>query len=141
MEKKRKLTILTIVAISIISIAIIGVYATNFYETEVTIELGNFQEMARNTTTCADIRNELFVIDNQMVFWAVEGNCMDASYAYTLFGKNPQEVLCKKYDSIAGPQEYCNEEGVQKIFQVIINNLDSDDLGLGWNHQVRQILF
>ena len=133
--------IIIIVSIAVILFAIVGIYAIYFSETEeISIELDDFRNVASNAT-CADITNELFVIDNQIVFWATEGNCPDASYAYTLFGSTPNEILCKRYDSIAGPQEQYYDEDYQEIFQSIINNLDADDLGLGGNHKVTEILF
>ena len=133
--------IIIIVSIAVILFAIVGIYAIYFSETEeISIELDDFRNVATNAT-CADITNELFVIDNQIVFWATEGNCPDASYAYTLFGSTPKEILCKRYDSIAGPQEQYYDEGYQEIFQSIINNLNADDLGLEGNHKVTEILF
>ena len=109
MEKKTKLAII-ILAIAVILFFIIGIYVTYFSETESIIEMDVFRNIASNAT-CSDITNELFLINNQMVFWVTEGNCPDASYAYTLFGNNPNEILCKKHDSIAGPQEQCYDEG------------------------------
>jgi hypothetical protein len=140
MIKKTKWMII-IVTIAVILFAIVGIYAIYFSETEeISIELDDFRNVASNAT-CADITNELFVIDNQIVFWAIEGNCLDASYAYTLFGNTPNEILCKRYDSIAGPREQYYDEGYQEIFQIIIDNLNADDLGLGGNHKVTEILF
>jgi hypothetical protein len=133
--------IIIIVAIAVILFAISGIYAIYFSETEkVSIELDVFRNMARNST-CTDITNDLFIIDNQMVFWATEGNCADASYAYTLFGSHPNEILCRKYDSIAGPQEQCYNIDFQEIFQIIINNLNANNLGLSRNYNVTEILF
>ena len=81
-----------IIAIIVILFVIVGIYLVYFYKTdETTIELNVFKNMTSNVS-CADITNELFVIDNQMVFWAVEGNCPDASYTYTLYGRSPDEM-------------------------------------------------
>jgi len=130
-----------IAVVIVILFAIIGIYIIYFYETdETSIELDVFRNMASNAT-CSDISNKLFVIDNQMVFWAIEGNCPDASYEYTLYGINPDEIICKKFDSIAGPQEQCNDKEYQEIFQIIIDNIDTNDLGLGVNHIVSEIYF
>ncbi|MFE3846170.1 hypothetical protein ACFL1L_04865, partial [Thermoplasmatota archaeon] len=116
-------------------------YLIYFYETDETaIKFDVFKNMAKNTT-CADITNKLFIIDNQIVFWTVEGNCPDASYSYTLFGNNPDKILCKRYDSIAGPQEQCNNDNYQEIFQIIIDNIDADNLGLDAYHKVSEISF
>ena len=140
MIKKTK-WIIIIVTITVILFATIGFYAIYFYETdETSIEFDVFKNMARNTT-CADITNKLFIIDNQILFWVVEGNCPDASYLYTLFGNNPDEILCKRYDSIAGPQEQCNNDNYRDIFQIIIDNIDADNLGLDATHKVSEISF
>ena len=102
--------IIFIITMIVIFFIIVGYYSFNLSEKEETsIELNIFRNIARNAT-CADITNKLFLIDNQMVFWITEGNCADASYAYTLFGSNPDEIVCKRFDSIAGPQEQCNDE-------------------------------
>ena len=130
-----------IISIVVILFIIVGIYIIYFYETDESfIELNIFKNMAKNAS-CADITNKLFVIDNQMVFWSVEGNCPDASYTYTLYGRNPDEILCKKFDSIAGPQQRCNNKDYQEIFQIIIDNLDADNLGLDNNHKVTEINF
>ena len=138
MENKTKLIIIITI---IILIAAVSIFILYFYETdETSIELDNFKDIARNAT-CSDITNNLFVIDNKMVFWVVEGNCPDASYTYTLYGNNPDDIYCKKYDSIAGPQEQCNNEDYQEIFQIIIDNLDNDNLGLDENYKVTKVNF
>src|SRR5215468_8520052 len=56
-------------------------------------EWAPFVEMARQAG-CADIRNRLFVIDQTLVFADHAGNCADASYSQTLFGKTIDRVLC-----------------------------------------------
>ena len=130
-----------IVALVVILFSIIGIYIMYFYETdETSIELNVFRDMANNAT-CSDITNKLFLIDNKNVFWIVEGNCPDASYSYTLFGTTPEDIICKLYDSIAGPQEQCFDNNFQEIFQIIVDNINSDDLGLGNNHEISEIIF
>ena len=139
METKTKWII--IITIMIILIAAVSIFILYFYETdETSLELEDFKDIARNAI-CGDITNNLFVIDNKMVFWVVEGNCPDASYTYTLYGENPDKIYCKKYDSIAGPQEQCNNEDYQEIFQIIIDNLDNDNLGLDENYKVTKVNF
>jgi uncharacterized protein YpmB len=138
MENKTKWIIIITI---IILIAVVSIFILYFYETdETSIELDNFKDIARNAT-CSDITNNLFVIDNKMVFWVVEGKSPDASYTYTLYGNNPDEIYCKKYDSIAGPQEQCNNEDYQEIFQIITDNLDNDNLGLDENYKVTKVNF
>lgn len=133
--------IIYIIAIIVILFAILSIYITYLYNAdENSIDLDVFRNMASNAT-CSDIDNKLYIIDNQLVFWITEGNCADASYSYTLFGSNPDEILCKKFDSIIGPQEQCFDDEFQEIFQIILDNLDAYDLGLENNHQVSEILF
>ena len=140
MIKKTK-WIIFIITMIVIFFIIVGYYSFNLSEKEETsIELKNFRNIARNAT-CADKTNKLFLIDNQMVFWITEGNCADASYAYTLFGSNPNEIICKRFDSIVGPQEQCNDEDYLEVFLIIIDNLDADNLGLDGNYKITEVLF
>jgi hypothetical protein len=103
------------------------------------IDLEPFKEQAR-TADCADITNRIFVIDGQMVFWDVAGNCADGSYSRTLYGTAVDEVLCQVHDSIAGPAGDC-QEAHRALFDTITENLDKPDLGLGPEHTVQGIPF
>jgi hypothetical protein len=102
------------------------------------IDPAPFKEMAKGAI-CADESNRLFVIDGKMVLWRRSGNCPDNAYATVLFGKTPKEVLCRVADSIAGPQKSCVDAEAGKLFDVILNNLDKKDLGLGPEHKVEPI--
>ena len=104
------------------------------------IDLTPFKQRAREGQ-CADIRNQLFLIDDLLVFWDVVGNCADASYSQTLFGSTPDEILCIAHDSIAGPMKRCENERYQDLFNTITDNLDQPDLGLGSDHTVQAIPF
>ncbi len=90
---------------------------------------------------CADIHNRLFLIDDQLVFWDIAGNCADASYSQILFGSTPDEILCRLNDSIAGPMKSCDDESYQEMFDTITANLDQPDLGLGEAHTVEAVSF
>ena len=137
MIRKTKLLVISLVVI--VLFALVSIFIFYFYETDkISIDLDEFRNMASNAT-CSDITNKMFVIDNQIVFWIVQGNCPDASYSYTLFGNNPDEILCKKFDSIAGPQGQCYDESYQEIFQTVTNNINSSDLGLDTNHKITEI--
>lgn len=103
-------------------------------------DLESFRELARNAA-CADIGNRLFLIDKKLVFWDRQGNCHDNSFAQTLYGNSPEEVLCSRKDSIAGPRQSCDNEESQEMFQTMLDNLDEEDLGLGFDHQVEPISF
>jgi hypothetical protein len=88
---------------------------------------------------CADLRNQLYVIDDQFVFWATEGQCDDAGYAYILFGETPNEKLCFLVDSFVGPRSDC-EPGLDALFETIQQNLDHPNLGLDENHTVIEVM-
>jgi hypothetical protein len=90
---------------------------------------------------CADIRNRLFFIDDQLVFWDRAGNCADAAYGETLYGSTPDQVLCIAHDSIAGPVKNCRDERYQDMFDTITANLGKSDLGLGSGHTVQAVPF
>ena len=104
------------------------------------IDLTAFEQLARNEP-CADIRNQLFLIDDQLVFWDVAGNCADASYSQTLYSSSPDQMLCTAHDSIAGPMTSCQDGRYQELFDTIMANLDQPDLGLGSEHTVQSIPF
>ena len=105
-----------------------------------TVDLGRFKALARQGG-CADIRNRLFLIDDQLVFWDRAGRCADASYAETLYDSTTDQALCEFHDSIAGPVKRCLDERYQDMFETIIANLDKADLGLGTGHTVRPVSF
>ncbi|MBI1255930.1 MAG: hypothetical protein GC204_00525 [Chloroflexi bacterium] len=104
------------------------------------VDLAPFQQNARDGA-CADIRNHLFLIDNQWVFWDIAGNCADASYAQILYGSSPEQVLCNAHDSIAGPMKHCADPQYFDLFNTITAHLDQPDLGLGADHTVEPIPF
>jgi hypothetical protein len=102
--------------------------------------LAPFREMA-STAGCSDIRNRLFLIDGQLVFWDRAGNCFDNSYSLTLYGSTVDNILCYLHDSIGGPVRGCQDDSYQDMFDTIIANLDKLDLGLGPEHTVQVIVF
>lgn len=137
MNKKKK--IISIIILSCICIFIIiisfNILSNNKLSTD--IELSFFIKMAENKTDCSDIRNELYLINDDIVFWIVEGSCSDASYSYTLYQDNTENILCQLFDSIAGPQEICNEE-FQDLFRILTNNIDVKDFGIGKSYSITQ---
>ncbi|MRV70878.1 hypothetical protein GJ700_03980 [Duganella sp. FT92W] len=96
-----------------------------------------FIKMAQGAA-CSDKRNRLYIIDNAQVFWDVAGSCADASYSQTLFGATPDKVLCRSYDSIAGPRTSCTNPDPAALegFGGIIKNLDKPNLGMDSTHKV-----
>jgi hypothetical protein len=109
-------------------------------ESKTGIDLSPFIQLARNAE-CADIRNRLFLIDDELVLSDRVGNCADAGYIVILFGSTVDTVLCKYHDSIAGPVKEIYNESYRAMFDTIIDNLDKSDLGLGSNHTVTEIHF
>ena len=102
------------------------------------LDMEPFLHMAEDAA-CADLRNQLYVIDDQFVFWAAEGQCNDASYAYVLYGATPEEKLCYLEDSIVGPRSSCEPE-LEALFETIQQNLDHPNLGLDENHTVIEVM-
>jgi hypothetical protein len=93
-----------------------------------------------SSSFCADIANFLYLIDSTVVFWDRQGACSDNSYAYTLYSVHSiDSVLCRRYDSVAGPQEECTDQQYHDMLDTIIANLSSMDLGIGGAHQVNPI--
>lgn len=105
-----------------------------------TIPAELFFTLAREEA-CANTRNRLFVIDGKQVFWDRAGSCGDNSYAQRLYGATPEALLCVALDSIAGPQVRCTDPGDRAMFDTILKNLDSADLGLGSGHKVELLSF
>ena len=122
------------------ALLLLASYACHSIKPRSTLDLTPFKAMAR-TGQCADIRNRLFLIDNQMVFWDRAGNCADAAYSETLYGSSPDQVLCVSHDSIAGPMKSCQDELHQNVFDTITANHDQADLGLGPEHTVLPVPF
>lgn len=105
---------------------------------ESSIDLEPFIRQARNAQ-CSSIRNNLYVIDNILVFWDRAGDCPDNSYAQTLYGQNIDQVLCKHFDSIAGPKTTYYDDKYKELFDTVLANLDKPDLGLGSEHRVAPV--
>jgi hypothetical protein len=123
-------------------LAFIGTMATACHEntaTEPAISLEPFRALARNST-CADKKNRLFLIDEQIVFWDRASTCADASYSQVLYDSTVDRVVCQNQDSIAGPQRTCDGGATySSMFDVILDNLDAQDLGLGKDHKVKPV--
>lgn len=96
-----------------------------------------FIDLAKQAA-CADVRNDVYQIDEQYIFWVREGSCPDASYNYTLYDASPKKEICSKSDSIAGPVFEC--DGQEKLFKKMVNHLDQEDLGVGNGHTVKKLV-
>jgi len=105
------------------------------------IDLEPFKKLAHESS-CADVNNRLFLIDNRFVFWDRDSKCADAAYSRTLYDRKPETVLCNLMDSIAGPQRGCHGDAPSaNMFDTIVDNRDKPDLGLGPEHTVAPITF
>lgn len=103
-----------------------------------TMSIASFKTLA-GQAGCAQIRNDLYLIDSKMVVWLRQGNCPDNGYTYTLYARNPQEPLCVSRDSMAGPNTSCVDDSYVELFDTIIGNLDDARLGLDSGHRVEPI--
>ena len=105
------------------------------------VNLAPFKAMAR-AAACSDRRNRLFLIDDRMVFWDREGNCMDALFTLALYGQTVSDLLCSRSDSVGGPNTtICTDESFRPMFETMISNLDDPALGLGPEHTVSDVPF
>ena len=109
-------------------------------EVETCVDMASFQEVAREAS-CADLRNELFMIDGHLVFWQTESTCGDASWYRALFGCRPEEMLCRDWDTFSGPMREYSDSSYVGLFETILANRYRRDLGLGCRHEVKPIEF
>ncbi len=132
--------VIVLIVVLLAALLVLALRAGNAVEPRSAVNLAPFKEISRGSS-CADIRNRLFVIDDQLVFADVAGNCADASYAEMLYGSTPDQVLCSSHDSIAGPMKNCQDLRYRAMFETITANLDKPDLGLGSGHTVQPVPF
>ena len=92
-----------------------------------------------NQSNCADIRNRVFAIDNTLVLLDRAGSCPDASYSQVLYGASVSDVLCRRNDSIAGPQMTCPNPSYSGMFDTMVTHLTDPDLGLGPTYKVERL--
>lgn len=102
------------------------------------IDIDAFKALARNAI-CTDMKNNLFIIDNKLVFWERAGGCPDAGYGLILYGITPDQILCVYGDSIAGPRKTIRDKKYKQLFETIIQNLNETNLGLSSTHKATKI--
>lgn len=107
-----------------------------YKETDSDLEI--FKAQARSAN-CSDWKNRLFLIDNELVFWEVAGNCPDGGYGLTLYDKKSHQILCSEHDSISGPRRTINNDKYRHLFESIIQNLENPNLGLSSDHKVEEV--
>ena len=103
-------------------------------------EIQRFIDMAQ-VADCANTWNRLYAIDDTLVFWDRAGRCADNSYARVLYSQDPDHVVCRLSDSIAGPRRECVDVRFGAMFDVIVENRNKPDLGLGSSHRVKRVDF
>ena len=135
----RKFSIITLLTHVFCTVLILNC-SKNSTGNDYDLNLSPFKKLAKEEE-CAENRNKLYLIDKNLVFWEREGSCPDNSFAQILYGKIPEDIKCKYFDSIAGPVYICNDSTYHELFQTIIANLDNDNLGLTSEHTVEDILF
>ncbi|QYF95232.1 hypothetical protein KY495_08795 [Massilia sp. PAMC28688] len=86
---------------------------------------------------CAAGDNRLFVIDQRYVYWDRGASCPDQ--VQRLYGRSTGALLCVHGNSPNGAYTNCSVPSVRGLFQVILNNRDRADLGLGVSHSVVEI--
>ena len=103
-------------------------------------DLEAFRDMAR-AEPCADRRNELFLVDETMVFWThLTNGCADTG-GFDLFGATPDDQLCISHSTIGGGVHHCNPGVDQALFDTMVTHYEEPDLGLGPGHVVEPIPF
>ena len=113
---------------------------TNEIPTDENLDIGPFIEYAE-ASDCTDIRNRLFIIDDELVLWDRVGNCADYSYEVQLFLEDLDSLLCETHDSIAGPQTYIYDENYRYLFETILDNIEDENLGLDDSYLVEEVIF
>lgn len=103
-----------------------------------TMSTAAFIKMAKESS-CHQIRNQLYLIDNAVVFWDRIGQCPDNAHEQTLFGSTPDRILATSHDSIAGPMVKVNDEKYRAMFDTIMAHRDTPGLGLGSQHKVQPL--
>ena len=105
------------------------------------IDLAPFQALAR-TADCSDLRNRLFLIDADLVFWDRAGSCADALYSLNFYAGRVDAIVCYRADSIGGGNvTICPDDRYRDMFETMRSHLDDPQLGLGSGHTVQPIAF
>ncbi len=105
-----------------------------------------FLDFARNSANCAQTKNRVLLInsrtrlDRELVLVDQAGTCADAAYRQLLLGDTVDEVLCSHEQTIAGPFKRCTATAYAALFDTVIANLNTADLGLGPDYAVWELL-
>ncbi|MEE8399149.1 MAG: hypothetical protein V3S89_09085, partial [Desulfobacterales bacterium] len=104
------------------------------------LDIEPFIEYAEDAD-CIDIRNRLFVIEDELVLWDRVGSCPDASYELQLYREDLDHLLCEVVDSIDGPQMDIYDENYRELFETMIENIEEENLGLDDSYLVEEVDF
>ena len=104
------------------------------------LDIEPFIEYAE-ASDCTDLRNRLFIIDDELVLWDRVGNCPDYSYEVQLYREDLDNLLCETHDSIAGPQTFIYDEDYRDLFETIVDNIEDEHLGLDDSHLLEEVVF
>ena len=136
----RKYSLIALLFYGLCSALILLNCSKNSTDSDDGINLSPFRMLAQEEE-CAQDRNNLYLIDSNLVFWEREGGCPDNWFAQILYGESPTDIKCDYHGSIAGPVYVCNDSTYHEMFQLIIADLDDDNLGLNSEHTVEAIQF
>jgi hypothetical protein len=136
----QSLLMIIVLFFGFISIVATGGGGTDVIPTNENLDIEPFIEYAY-ASDCTDIRNRLFIIDDELMLWDRVGNCPDGSYEVQLFREDLDNLLCETYDSIASPQTYIYDEDYRDLFETILDNIEVEDLGIGDSHLVEEVVF
>ena len=103
----------------------------------ISLDLEPFKSLAKEAT-CTDVANDLYVIDNEMVYWEMGCHMADASGCSILYSRTPDEMLCRVCDNIMGPQTKCNDESYREFFESL--NSGKSNLGLSSSYTVIKVM-
>ena len=113
---------------------------TDVIPTDEDLDIEPFVEYAE-ASDCTDIRNRLFIIDDELVLWDRVGSCPDASYEVQLFREGLDNLLGESYDSVAGPQTDIYDEDYRDLFELILDNIEDENLGLDDSYLLEEVVF
>ena len=129
---------LTVLVLGALAVALAGAAGCNG-ETDLSAPWWEPFVTASQGAQCVDIRNRLYVIDNQLVFTDQQGSCTDQMYSWVLYGRTVDDVKCAAYDSLGGSHNTCTDPSYRPMFNTILSHRDEADLGLGSSHHVMRV--
>ena len=136
--KKIELNLKVLLTLIVIGLALLSNAQCKNNDPDLNILVQPFVEML-NLEDCSDILRSIWVINEKLVLVHRQGNCPDNSYRTALYDETVDRLLCQNADSIAGPVLTVQDESYREMFNLIMNNLDHPNLGLGSSYSVVQM--